>query len=274
MLRQNTTDLLDRPEFTTTVTLRVEGALLPFSAPLPEADSVDFVRTFEQIVVTTPATQRIVFVTPPLQFNNSVGSAVVTSQRYYVLRIVSFGAESEGEVKLWDSEPGREEYSLPDLEDPNSGEGFELSQLPELFKRLPDDRYRIYLIEGQTERLVLDFIIRDGQPIESQSDDQPVQESEATESDGEMDTEPPQIPEAGPAAGQDAEPAAGTIKRLNLSSIERLGSVPVVSTGGIVLAAGMAKRDGRRQGRQRRTASAQPERDRNNLSARSPASWR
>nr|WP_236649097.1 hypothetical protein [Rhodopirellula sp. SM50] len=258
VLRQNTTDLLDRPEFTTTVTLRVEGALLPFSAPLPEADNVDFVRTFEQIVVTTPATQRIVFVTPPLQFNNSVGSAVVTSQRYYVLRIVSFGAESEGEVKLWDSQPGREEYSLPDLEDPNSGEGFELSQLPELFKRLPDDRYRIYLIEGQTERLVLDFIIRDGQPIESQSDDQPVQESEATESDGEMD----------------AEPAAGPIERPNLSSVERLGSVPVVSTGGIVLAAGMAKRDQRRHGRQWRNASAQPERDRNNMSARRPASWR
>ncbi|QDV42148.1 hypothetical protein Enr13x_19910 [Stieleria neptunia] len=280
VLTQHTTDLLDRPEFTTTVTLRVEGALLPFSAPLPEADSVDFVRTFEQIVVTTPATQRIVFVTPPLQFNNSVGSAVVTSQRYYVLRIVSFGAESEGEVKLWDSQPGREEYSLPDLEDPDSGEGFELSQLPELFKRLPDDRYRIYLIEGQTERLVLDFIIRDGQPIESQSDDQPGQPMDATESDADADAdaEPPENPPAAsvdrPAAGPTAVPAAGSIGRSNLSSVERLGSVPVVSTGGIVLAAGMGRRDTRRDTRRRRVASSQPERDRNHLSARRPASWR
>ncbi|WP_182871092.1 S-layer family protein [Stieleria mannarensis] len=273
VLTQNATDVLDRPEFTTTVTLQVEGALLPFSAPLPESDSVTFVRTIEQIVITTPATQRIVVVAPPLQLNNSVGSAVVTSQRYYVLRIVSFGAESEGEVKLWDSEQGREEYSLPDLEDPDSGAGFELSQLPELFKRLPDDRYRIYLIEGQTERLVLDFIIRDGQPIEAQTDapvqseHTPAEEGDADRTDADQEALPPKQLDAGAGGGA------------NLSSVERLGSVPVVSSGGIILAAGIAKRDTMRDARGSRRSSSQPEslptrRYRNQLSARRPASWR
>ncbi|QEG01409.1 hypothetical protein Mal15_54850 [Stieleria maiorica] len=268
LLTQNSFDVLDRPEFATTVTLQVEGALLPFSAPLPESDSVTFVRTIEQIVITTPATQRIVVVAPPLQLNNSVGSAVVTSQRYYVLRIVSFGAESEGEVKLWESEQGREEYSLPDLEDPDSGAGFELSQLPELFKRLPDDRYRIYLIEGQTERLVLDFIIRDGQPIEAQTDAPVQSDGESVEEDGEnrIDAEQDAVPPEQP----DAESGG----RANLSSIERLGSVPVVSSGSIILAAGMAKRDAKGLRRSSQPVSSSARRHRNQLSARRPASWR
>jgi hypothetical protein len=49
-------------------------------------------------------------------------------------------------------------------------EEFELSKLPVLFKRLPDDRYRIYLIEDGTARLVLDFLIRDGRPVEAPED--------------------------------------------------------------------------------------------------------
>ncbi|HEY3394182.1 MAG TPA: hypothetical protein VGK58_15825, partial [Lacipirellulaceae bacterium] len=43
---------------------------------------------------------------------------------------------------------------------------FDPSKLPALFGRLPADRYRIYLIEDGTERLILDFIIQQGQPIE------------------------------------------------------------------------------------------------------------
>ena len=95
--------------------------------------------------------------------NSSIGTSEQTQQRYYVLRIVTFG--SDGETKIIEND---QEYRLPDLEDPESESGFELSQLPELFERLPDDRYRIYIIEGEMERLVLDFVIRDGQPIESQ----------------------------------------------------------------------------------------------------------
>ncbi len=43
-----------------------------------------------------------------------------------------------------------------------------LTDLPALFRRLPDDRYRIYLmLEGSAEeRLVIDVLVRDGRPME------------------------------------------------------------------------------------------------------------
>jgi hypothetical protein len=44
-----------------------------------------------------------------------------------------------------------------------------LTDLPALLRRLPDDRYRIYLmLEGSAEeRLVIDVLVRDGRPIEA-----------------------------------------------------------------------------------------------------------
>ncbi len=38
-------------------------------------------------------------------------------------------------------------------EEPEEQKTFDPSQLPELFRRLPDDRYRLYLIEEGAERL-------------------------------------------------------------------------------------------------------------------------
>ena len=233
VLMENSTNLLDRSEFSTIVTLGVEGAIFPFAPPLPTTETIDFVRTVVPTLVNPPTFGRFVFVTAPQQINNSVGSTVETTQRYYVLRIVTFGAE--GEVKLWRDDQGdgpRQEAPLPDMEDPNSDSDFELSQLPELFKRLPNDRYRIYMIEGETERLVLDFIIRDGQPIEAQSEDQPAEPVEPAE---------PEDSDASPELGQKEIDVEVSAERTDLSAIERLGSVPIVSAGGVLLAAGMTK---------------------------------
>ena len=52
---------------------------------------------------------------------------------------------------------------------------FDISRLPEAFGRLPDDRYRLYLVEDGTERLVLDFVIQQttdaGDPVPLPLDD-------------------------------------------------------------------------------------------------------
>jgi hypothetical protein len=53
-----------------------------------------------------------------------------------------------------------------------------LERLPAIMKRLPDDRYRIYLMlsGGEDERLVIDVFVRDGRPVEpteTQSDAAP-----------------------------------------------------------------------------------------------------
>ncbi|MCA9137879.1 MAG: hypothetical protein KDB00_14005, partial [Planctomycetales bacterium] len=195
-----------------TVVLEVSAPILPFFLSLPQTDDNERITQPTVVFVNIPESQRIFVVEAPQVLNNSIGTTKQTDQRYYVLRIVSFG--SDGEVKLMQ---GDQEYRLPDMVDADSEAGFELSQLPELFKRLPDDRYRIYMIEGQTERLVLDFIIRDGQPIEAQDDQ----------------TEPG-------SAREEAE-----VETLNdeapMSNAERLGSIPVLSAGSALWAARLVK---------------------------------
>ena len=89
-------------------------------------------------------------------------SAGVTSEgeeRYYELRIVSF--DKDGNLKEEDEASIR-------LDDPRLEAiyPFDPSKLPALFGRLPADRYRIYLIEDGAERLILEFTIEQGQPIE------------------------------------------------------------------------------------------------------------
>jgi hypothetical protein len=85
---------------------------------------------------------------------------VRSEERYYELRIVSFDENG----KLVETST---EQSIR-LDDPKlkAIAPFDPSKLPALFGRLPPDRYRIYLIEDGTERLILDFVIEQGQPVE------------------------------------------------------------------------------------------------------------
>ncbi|MCO8121578.1 hypothetical protein NHH03_07510, partial [Stieleria sp. TO1_6] len=218
--------LLDLGQFSSqSIVLEVSTPILPFFLPLPEIEQAAVAQRVGPAIINVPEPQRVYTIQAPQEFNNSIGTTQQANQRYYVLRIVTFG--SEGEVKLMQDD---QEYRLRDMEDPDSEAGFELSQLPELFKRLPDDRYRIYLIEGQTERLVLDFIIRDGQPIEAQSEDA----VDVPADQQEVETGQPRQPIA--PADQSA-----ALDRPTPSVAERLGSVPVVSTGSVLLAAGMPR---------------------------------
>jgi hypothetical protein len=85
---------------------------------------------------------------------------VQSEERYYELRIVSF--DENGNLVETPTEQSIR------LDDPKlkAIAPFDPSKLPALFGRLPPDRYRIYLIEDGTERLILDFVIEQGQPVE------------------------------------------------------------------------------------------------------------
>ncbi|MEM6471100.1 MAG: hypothetical protein AAF802_16190 [Planctomycetota bacterium] len=221
------------------LTIEVSAAIFPIFITVPEEESSEPViadaigSSFDRDV------QRVFVNEAAQELNNSIGTTDNSHQRYYVLRIVSFG--EEGEVRLTQDD---QEYRLQSMVDKDSEAGFELSQLPELFKKLPDDRYRIYLIEGQTERLVLDFIIRDGQPIEAKADE--------VESTASVPSADPPEPSMDPEQIDDDEIASKKAIKRNKdqtseeltepdqrTAMEQLGSVSMISAGGVVLTAQM-----------------------------------
>jgi hypothetical protein len=118
------------------------------------------------IAAPTPPVAQVELASQPVQRGATIlvsASSAYTSEgeeRYYELRIVFFDAN--GQLR---ESPLGERINL-NSEQLRAIAPFDLSKLPELFGRLPADRYRIYLIEDGTERLVLDFIIQQGQPVE------------------------------------------------------------------------------------------------------------
>ena len=74
-----------------------------------------------------------------------------------------------------------------------------LKDLTGIFQRLPDDRYRIYLVmPGNEERRVMDVFVRDGRPFDP-SESQPQFVPPAIRSED--------LPAASPAVPNDAPPA-------------------------------------------------------------------
>jgi hypothetical protein len=107
-----------------------------------------------------------------------------------------------------------------------------------LFGRLPADHYRIYLIEDGAERMILEFTIQQGQPIE-------IPEREATDPFTDEQAAP-QAPNAVPAPNQnkadgppvenDASSNGAPIKAADAFA-ERLGKASFLSHGGVVVGA-------------------------------------
>jgi hypothetical protein len=158
-LNLNGQDLLVAEGIDTIVNVPFVGSsvvtILPIAEALPSAPEAPptFLGSFE-------------FQSQPVQRGNttfieSTGGGVVQSEeRYYELRIVSF--DENGNLVETPTEQSIR------LDDPKlkAIAPFDPSKLPALFGRLPPDRYRIYLIEDGTERLILDFVIEQGQPVE------------------------------------------------------------------------------------------------------------
>jgi hypothetical protein len=174
----------------------------------------------------------------------STAAGVVTEgeQRFYELRIVTFDENGELiELK------GEDHAIRLDDEELKAIFPFNPSKLPELFRRLPADRYRIYLIEDNTERLLLEFIIQQGQPIETPDiEDIEIEPPESAVDpfhDDDTNEQQQQDDRSAEATG-DQLPAAAVLRsdedapRADSASFaERLGNASFVSHGGLVLGA-------------------------------------
>jgi hypothetical protein len=169
---------------------------------------------------------------------SAAGAASEGEERYYELRIVTFDENGEPREHPEDKIPLNDEKL-------KAIHPFNPSKLPALFGRLPADRYRIYLIEDGTERLILDFIIQQGQPIETP-------EVEEVEADPAADAANPFGDDQAESQNHD-DGAAATIGHWlpaiptpppadassggTASFAERLGNASFVSHGGVVLGA-------------------------------------
>jgi hypothetical protein len=176
---------------------------------------------------------------------STAGTTSTAEERYYILRIVSFDSEGNPiEVDSIRLDTKQEIGIYP----------FDLSKLHELFGRLPADRYRLYLFEDGTERLILDFTIQQGQPIETSdieesgnqgddpgtpfNDDHPAEPSINVNpaENNELQGSPAGLPVDDRAAGL-VFPADPVLARSRVadSFAERLGNTSFLSHGGLVI---------------------------------------
>jgi hypothetical protein len=170
---------------------------------------------------------------------SAAGVTTEGEERYYELRIVVVNEDGEVDDKKLKINLNEDKLKAISPFDP--------SKLPELFRRLPADRYRIYLIEDGTERMILDFIIQQGQPIETPEKETPEVEETGPLNDALDDQEPAESQNAvdspamrleQPMPRQAALPTSATSTPGDSSSFaERLGNASFVSHGGVVLGA-------------------------------------
>ncbi len=218
------------------IRLDVQPFLVGEAIPLLEELPVEV-----PISTTLPApnapTPPVTFVSVQVPLPSTPGAATQAEVRFYELRIVSITQEGELE------ELTEERISLDDPRylalNPN-GEKFNPSKLPQLFKRLPADRYRIYLVEDGAERLVLEFVIEqsggEGRPVELPEQFESSQKS--------VDPGTPrastELPKTVPTAMDSSDP---TIARPSLG--EQLSRSSFVSSGGIIFGASLLSRKAR-----------------------------
>jgi hypothetical protein len=242
--------------------LGMTGAL-PVAEPLPIKDAAPSA----QVSFEFPVQEARSLLTGSVQASAATTTSIVREVRFYILRIVSF--DPQGNRQEF---PARDRDQIVLNPDPSgvvnfpSIEPFSLDKIPQLFGRLPDDRYALYLFEDGDERLIIQFVIRDGRPIadvldvaspgvQMQDDvdgrdgaapgegptdavdeiDSPVAPDEAGASNPSL----PSGPEGDAARATDA--ALGVMKppldRAPPEFAEWLGDAPLVSHAGLVLTA-------------------------------------
>jgi hypothetical protein len=190
---------------------------------------------------------------------STTGGTSSVEERHYELHVVRFDENGEPEDITLIAKLDDEEFRaiFP----------FNPSKFPVLFSRLPPDHYRIYLFEDGARRLILDFTIKQGQPVEMPEPEdssmdalQPgaaplgdAQPAAAAVVDGHAATKSDSKPsvndrnatngavEAG-AAGKQSSSAARTRQRNQASNsadafAERLGKAAFLSRGGLVVGA-------------------------------------
>jgi hypothetical protein len=230
------TDILANDGITTNIVVPVDVPLFGFVlVPSPGALPVTPPPAPPANPFNPPVVQIIQVTNNPFE-PNSAGVTGRAEVRYYELRIVSFDENG----KLIESLEERINLSDPRLE---AITPFNPSKLPELFKRLPGDRYRIYLIEDGAERLMIEFVIEqvgdEGRPVELPEKIETEGQGARLQNDAnpalELQNRAAWVPEA------PVERPAGQ------SFVEELGRASFVSSGGLVFGAAMLSKKARQQ---------------------------
>ncbi len=212
------------------------GLTIPPPAELPQAPPPTVI-ALPPAAPSVPVTQ----INIPAVVASTANSTGTAEERYYELRIVSFTTDGEL-VEVGDDQIRLDDPKLKSIHP------FDPSKLPTLFKRLPADRYRIYLIEDNTERLVVEFVIErvgdEGRPIElPESIDDQSQESNRPDT---------------PPLGQQLKPPSDevTLAVPRLSFAERMAHAPIPSAAGILIGAVVVKGADQRRARIDRQVAA------------------
>jgi hypothetical protein len=141
----------------------------PFSPPVVMQTAFEF--PSQQVVESAP-----------VEAQSSQGAATDVETRYYELRVVTFKVDGSLDERVEDtinlSEPSSDDTAD---EETSAIFPFNPGKLRELFRRLPDDHYRLYLIDEGGPRMILDFTIQQGRPVEVS--DEPAAEEAAANSD-------------------------------------------------------------------------------------------
>jgi hypothetical protein len=212
------------------------------AVPLPEPLPTPFVAA--PIVETQVELEQQPIVPTQVTVQTSAGVASEETERYYELRVVTF--TGEGEPTDRDGVWIKLILSGKDAEDPRAQEIFPFNpgKLRELFSRLPDDRYRLYLIEGEAERLLLDFVIQQGRPVEMQETD-PTAPADDVSPSNQLEQPADTLLETGASPAPSETGASNTTGIVPIqteqyrppSFAERVGRASFVSHGGVVLTA-------------------------------------
>jgi len=221
------------------ITVPGAASSLPQPEPLPTPVVLPTVLT----TVESPTPEPVEAAT--FETQASAGTAPKSTERYYELRIITFdedgrpqeNPELEIPLKLSADSPLAESADSPLAEEVLP---FDPSKLRELFRRLPDDRYRLYLIEDRVDRLMLDFVIEQGRPVEMEV---LVVEPEDSAGAAHQNQQPANQPPAAVPAGDGPDEGPLLLPQTNSSMPEqpafaaRLAEASLFSHGGILLAA-------------------------------------
>jgi methionine-rich copper-binding protein CopC len=197
------------------------------------------VRPVNTTVVTAARTE--VDASDGAEITGAAGESLVSSERYFELRIVDrdgndvpiFGADGEMTTG----------YRLP---------ANVLEDLPGLFRKLPDNTYRIYLVQGETdvERLVIEVVVRNGRMIDPGDDSEGARDKPPTDESAPA-AEVPAQGAVGDEIDQAIDDATGDVSDADVAPTYRPATAAVLRHGstlaGVALALSSAGRAWRTQ---------------------------
>ena len=177
VLNEKGSSLLTNQKYQSSVIIPVISTLPVFAVAIPQPSTIVVPQRPRLEVATAPVTSRSSII---LNIDRSISSIVqVTQKTKRIYLIAEVSPESGREDK-------RDAILLKNNKDTDEYRTYDLKKLPELFKRLPDNRYQVLLREDlvpnqhetftirSSDRVILDVIIKDGQarsvPLEINQD--------------------------------------------------------------------------------------------------------